>query len=979
MRGRQRGRLLFSIALAACHLHFTSGAARGQTTGSIEGRVTDPTGAPLPGVTVLATSPSLQGTRTVVTGRDGSYRIPAVPPGNYRIEARLEGFRTVWKNAVVSLDATATGDLALPLAAQERVVVSGDAPLVDTTSATSGTNYTSRIIAGLPVQRNYADIVRSNPGVSADRGETQERSLALSISGATSAENQWLIDGVNTTNVLKGIQGKALNNEFIQEVEVKTGGYQAEYGRALGGIVNVITKSGGNEFRGDAFLYYDSESLRARQIVTEEDSPSGMRLTPSERRDFGADLGGFVLEDRLWFFLAYDRVETPGTASRYFSNSEVSSSMLFPRDQADNLYSAKLTWNVGNTATLVATVFADPSRITGAARVGTAFGTIASPEPGTWESRREIGGTDFGLRGSRIFGSSAMLTLQASRHRDRFELIPTGAGDAPQYADFTCEGGTPANPCEVPAEPNFASGGLGAIGGPRQRSSSRRDQLRADLALYLGTHELRLGGDYQDGRSNVINTTSGGQSIEKYNEFGTVYYAHDFYSYNPAGQIPTEIVNRPRNTDSGFYLQDSWRAAPGLTVNAGLRYDQEDLRGSSGETVFKTTDGWQPRLGVVWDPGRNGRMKVYASAGRFSYSLPTRVGNFVVPFFSVTTYNFDPTGTAQNPGVPGHSRASIAPFGGSLADRDLKGIFQDELTVGFETLLDPTFSVGLKGIYRRFGRAVEDRCDLDFTSAENDFTGCAIVNPGSDGRYARGDFLGCNGLDGDAYQCQRGVPATTEARRLYRAIELSGRKSVGQRLWLQASYVYSSLRGNYDGGVNQSTGETNPGVSQSDYSFPPFWSHNAYGRLGLDRPHRFRADVSYTAPFGLFAGLSAFVQSGAPRNRLGYFNEGSIFGSPIQLVHRGEAGRLPTLWEANLTLGYPIVLGPLTATLQAYVFNLFNNQIETLRDDNYTNRRPAGYPATLYDPDVPSKNSAYDKIVARQDPRLFRAALRVSF
>jgi hypothetical protein len=970
---------ILSIALASSLLLFMCAAASGQTTGSIEGRVTDSSGTPLPGVTVEARSSSLQGTRTVVTGRDGSYRMPALPPGTYRIEARLDGLRAVHKSTVVSLDGTATGDLALPLATQEEIVVSGDAPLLDTTSATSGTNYTSRLIARLPVQRNYADIVRATPGAAGDRAEVQGIAVALSISGATSVENQWLIDGINTTNVLKGFQGKALNSEFIEEIEVKTAGYQAEYGRALGGIVNVITKSGGNALRGDAFLYCDSENLRARQIVTNNDLPSGMRLTPARRSDFGADLGGFLLKDRLWFFFAYDRVEIPGTASRYFSSRDVPSSTLFPRDQTDNLYSGKLTWNIANTATLVATAFADPSRITGAARVGTAFGTISSPDPGTWESRRELGGTDFGLRGSQLFRSAAVLTLQASRHRDRFELFPSGAGDAVRYDDFTCEGGTPTTPCQIPAEANSSSGGLGAIGGPRQRNSSRRDQLRADLGLYLGNHELRLGGDYQDGRSTVIGSNTGGQYLARYNERGTVYYKHEFFSASAVDQIPIARVSLPRTIDSSLYAQDSWRAAPGLTINAGLRYDQEEPRDSNGARVFKTTDGWQPRLGVIWDPGRSGRTKAYASAGRFSYALPTRLGTFVVPSFDVMTYNFDPVDTAQRADVPGHSKATITPLGGSQVDRDIKGSFQDELTVGFETLLDPTFSLGLKGIYRRLGRAVEDRCDLDFTSPENDFSQCAIVNPGSDGRYARGDFLGCNGLDGDSYQCQRGVAATTDARRLYRAVELSGRKSVGERLWLQASYVYSSLRGNYDGGVNESTGETNPGVSLSDFGFPPFWEHNAYGTLVLDRPHSFRMDVSYTAPFRMFVGLQAFVQSGAPRNKLGYFNASAIFGSPIQLVPRGAAGRLPTLWEANLTVGYPISLGPMTATLQAYVFNLFNNQIEIQRDDNYTTHPPAGYPATLYDPNVPSNNPNYDKIVARQDPRLFRAAVRVSF
>jgi Carboxypeptidase regulatory-like domain/TonB dependent receptor-like, beta-barrel/TonB-dependent Receptor Plug Domain len=960
-------------------LLFTGGGASAQMTGSIEGRVTDSSGAALPGVNLRATSPSLQGVRTAVTGRDGAYRIPALPPGRYRLEARRDGFQTVSKNVVVSLDVTTAGDLALPLAARENVVVSGDTPLVDTTSATGRTQYTNRIIARLPVRRNYADIVRSNPGVAADRAEVQGGALPLSIYGATSVENQWMIDGINTTNVLKGFQGKALNNEFIEEIEVRSGGYQAEYGRALGGIVNVITKSGGNRFRGDAFVYYDSESLRARQIVTDHDTPSGMRLTSTERREIGADVGGFVLKDRLWFFVGYDRTETPGNTSRYFSSRQVPSTMLFPRDEKDNLYSGKLTWNIANRATILATLLADPSRITGAARIGSALGLISSPDPGTWESRREIGGTDFGLRGSQLFGSAAVLSLQASRHRDRFELFPSGAGDAVRYEDHTCEGGTAANPCVAPDIPNSASGGLGSIGGPRQRNSSRRDQLRADLAFYLGNHELRLGADYEDARSTVITAYTGGQLVRKLNESGTVYYAHDFFAANAADLIPAQRVGRPRNIDSGFYLQDSWRTAPGLTVNVGLRYDEEDFRDSFDARIFKTTDGWQPRLGVVWDPSRSGRMKIYASAGRFSYSLPTRLGAFVSPFFFVSTYNFDPVDTTQSPDVPAHPAATISPVaGGSQTDANMKGIYQDELAVGFEILMGSTFSLGLRGIYRRLGRAIEDRCDLDFTSSENNFVPCAFVNPGSDERYARGDFIGCNGLDGDSYQCQRGVPSTPEARRLYRGIELIGRTGIGERLWLQASYIYSSLRGNYDGGVDESNGETNPGVSFSAFDFPAYWSQNAYGKLSLDRPHSFRADVAYTAPFGLFVGLDGFIQSGAPINKLGYFNASSIFGSPIHLVPRGGAGRLPTVWEANFTMGFPIILGPLTATLQAYIFNLFNNQIEIQRNDNYTIHPLPNYPASLYDPNVPSNNSGYGKIVARQDPRLFRMALRVS-
>jgi hypothetical protein len=290
-------------------------------------------------------------------------------------------------------------------------------------------------------------------------------------------------------------------------------------------------------------------------------------------------------------------------------------------------------------------------------------------------------------------------------------------------------------------------------------------------------------------------------------------------------------------------------------------------------------------------------------------------------------------------------------------------------------LLGPTVTVGVKGTYRRLGGTIEDRCDFDYTSPETGYASCAFITPGSDGKFARGDVPTCSGIRGDPDPCHATGPATPRARRLYRGIELLARKSVTDRLWLQASYVYSSLRGNYDGGVNQITGSTGLGFDE-DYDYPAQW-HNGYGILSLDRPHRFRFDGYWVAPWQVSVGLQAFVESGAPLNRLGFFN--SFYGSMVFLDPRGSAGRLPTLWDANLTLGYPIAIGRLTVALQAYVFNLFDSQIAVSRNDAWSNRRPAGFPATIYDPNQEQNNDEYGKITGRSEPRYFRAAVKVSF
>ncbi len=144
-----------------------------------------------------------------------------------------------------------------------------------------------------------------------------------------------------------------------------------------------------------------------------------------------------------------------------------------------------------------------------------------------------------------------------------------------------------------------------------------------------------------------------------------------------------------------------------------------------------------------------------------------------------------------------------------------------------------------------------------------------------------------------------------------------------------------------------------------------------------DRPNRFRFDGYWVTPWRLSMGLQAFVETGAPLNRLGFFNR--TYGSMIFLVPRGSEGRLPTLWDASLTFGYPIAIGPVTVTLQGYLFNVFNNQIAISRDDVWSANPPDGFPATIYDPNQERNNDEYGKITGRSEPRSFRAAVKISF
>jgi Carboxypeptidase regulatory-like domain/TonB-dependent Receptor Plug Domain len=947
MRSRPGKLLLVCLVLA-----LIPAVSRAQTTGQIEGTVFDSSGSALPGVTVEISSPSLQGTRTAVTSVGGTYRIPSLPPGNYRVRFTLQGFGRVEKQAQVRLDRTAKVDVTLQVAATEQVVVSGEAPLIDTSSTTGGTTYTAATIARLPLGRNYTDIVKSNPGVMPDRGDLQGRSQALTVYGSTSAENSFIIDGVNTTNVIRGFQGKVINNEFIQEVEVKTDSYKAEYGSATGGIVNVITKSGGNDFHGDGFVFYDNNSLRSNEVFTSHDSNTATgTLTPEfARTDFGADLGGFFIKDRLWFFGAYDRIS---------NNAKISpprgpvAGQSFGLDERDNLWSGKLTWNVTSGTTIVGTSFSDPSVLEGAVR------TPNSLFPATYEGRRDIGGTDYGLRANVLFGSMGLLTAQASRHEDRYQLKGSGT-NAIQFVDRTV------------APPFPVTGGLGRINGFSDFNSSKRDQYRADFTAYIGDHEAKIGGSYVKRQTDAIDIFTGGQLVTKFFDqaSGLTYYQHTFFagatSANPV-PIPANNVHL-ESIDYSAFLQDTWKLARDVTIDVGLRWDRSDIKGFNGATVARLNNEWQPRVGVIWDPSHTGQSKVYGFVGRFYYELPTdiNVRDFGAELFA-NTWNFDPVDTTQDPTTPNHPTAKQQ--GGAFnepIDKNIKGMYEDELTIGVEHSLSPSFSVGIKGMYKRLGRAIDDRCDLDYNYPENLDNTCANINPGGSGQWASGNFHWCDGYsDGGCYPPP--APATPDAKRLYRAIQVTARKSFGTSMWFQASYIYSSLRGNYDGAVHESTGQTDPGLN-SDFDYPATYP-NSYGKLFLDRPHQFRLDAAYTSPFGLYAGFQFYLRSGVPLDKLNT-DWADNFGSILYLVPRGSAGRTPMETEANLSLGYAAHIGPLTLSPEIYIFNLFNRQSETYQDVNY-------YIAPPNDPNY--INPDYGKVISRTAPRLIRFALKASF
>ncbi|HTG99665.1 MAG TPA: carboxypeptidase regulatory-like domain-containing protein [Vicinamibacterales bacterium] len=891
------------LLVAAALLLVPATGAQAQTTGRILGQVLDAQGAALPGATVTVSSPNLQGVQTQVTDSEGNYRFLSLPPGRYTVKVELASFKTAEQpNVDVGLDKTVTLPVTLQLASvTESVTVTAVSSTIDTTSTVTGVNAGADLFERIPLRRDFYAVARVAPG-------TTEDTVGTVVYGSTGAENQYIIDGLNTTGVEVGDKGKTLNFDFVQEVEVKTGGLPAEYGRMTGGVLNVVTKSGSNTLRGSGFVNTEGGFLQADDDTRDKRPAWTTTVTDIDSRsDFGGELGGPFFRDRLWFFGAYNRTNenrnttviralaSPGSPA---INSEVPTSI--DRD----LFAAKLTYRIAEGQTLNGTVMGDPST-----RDGAIF-TIAGPET-TWKGVREFGGTDFVGKYAGVFGSRFLLNGLIARHNESDTW--SGAGrDIAQLIDQT-------------VTPTATSGGFGFF----QDQDFKRDVYKVDASSYLGAHDVKVGFDTEHVKAVNNNYNGGaGQRIYKLVTGGVTYYRHRYYindrapgydrSNGATWQIALPLTSEPDSLNTSFYAQDSWKAGAGLTVNAGIRWEGQNVRDRDNVSAFKLTDNWAPRIGFVWDVARNNRSKLYANWGRFYESIPMDIN--IRSFggeVSCFCYNFSPSAAniLQDPAAPRPQALN----GGSVTpvDPDLKGQYIEEWLAGFEYDLGRNFVVGAKYGHRELGRVIED---FLIPEAGEYF----IANPGTGVGTEMGFYDG------------HSTAAAPKAKRTNNAFEVNARKRFSNNWQFLASAVFSKLEGNYDGTYQVSTGQLDPNIN-SAFDYADFLV-NADGKLSNDRLFSLKLDGSYEFSkgglTGLNLGLSTHLYSGLPLNAYGY--SFAYQNWEYYLVPRGSAGRGPKDWETDLQARYPIrISGPRRLVLQADIFNVFNRQAITALDERY--------------------------------------------
>ncbi len=884
-----------------CAFLLVPGLAFAQTTGRLVGTIADAQGAVLPGVTVSVTSPNLQGVNTAVSDHTGQYRFPALPPGVYTVKSELSGFQALNETVRLGIDQTITLNLTMQVAeVSETISVTGEAPVIDTTSAAGGINAGQELFSQLPVRRDFYAIARIAPGVTQDY-------YGQSIGGSTSTENQYIIDGLNTTGVERGREGKTLNFDFIQEVEVKTGGLSAEYGRMTGGAVNVVTKSGGNVFHGDAFGFFE----HAQASTVESDLPQTATTVQTVPRvaDYGVDLGGRIVRDQLWFFGAFDRVqrrEERTIIRKLTAPGSPAVGDVVPVDRTSNLFAGKLTYKLAQNQTLVGSMFGDPTT-----REGYLF-AVSGP-PSTWQGTLEQGGIDVAGRYEGVFGSRSMLQVQYAEHREKNQY--TGAGfSTPQLIDQT-------------VSPSQASGGFSGF----DNNKFTRDVLKGDVTHYVANHTIKAGADWERVDANVDRYQGGGgQRIYRLRSAaGIIYYRHRYYvndqasGYNRSDpttwQIALPLNAQPRTVNQSFYAQDSYRVTSGLSLNYGVRWEGINVQDRAHASAFQLNKNWAPRIGVVWDPTNTGKSKVYGNWGRFFEAIPMDIN--IRAFGGEATafsYNYSPNAADTLPVAGTPSRSTLLGGSAEPVDPDLKGQYIDEILGGFEYEVMPETTVGVRITHRKLGRVIEDF----LVPSEGQYF---IANPGE----------GAMGQTLSFYDGVSSAPAP-KATRKYTAAELTLKKRYHNNWQAMGSYVWTKLEGNYDGTFQASTGQLDPNIN-SAFDYADF-TVNADGPLTGQRRHQLKLDSSYTVAGGAADGLnfggSFHWYSGTPLTAYGY-----SFGYAnweYYLAPRGSLGYNPADWEADLHIGYPVKIGATAkANLLLDIFNLFNRQAITNYDQRY--------------------------------------------
>ncbi len=856
----------FTILLVLTFAAFVlPGTLQAGTTGGLFGIVRDAEGNPLPGVTVTISSPVLQGTRTATTSASGEYNFPLLPPGTYRAQYALSGFESVMRdNVVVSLDQATRVNLSLALSkVVETVEVRGESVVIDPTQTNTRQNFKEDHLKYASIGqagRTYQSVVGQAAGV-VGAGNPN-------VFGANSGQNAFYLDGLNTTDPVTHTFGSNFVFDAIQEISLQTGGFEAEYGKAVGGVISVITKSGGNQFSGTLDARYSDEKLTEQGEKKQAFPPGTTNLRYDKRtQDFqnlkpAGTLGGPFLLDRLWFF---------GSAERIENKNQPPNTRGFLPGRRDffgwNLY-GKLTatpWANQTASFRYANSFADIPY--------TQNNSTTRPEAGRIQKQ---GGYIYNLSYDAVLTSKWLANIQGGVNN-------TYLSSAPISGDRTTTG--TVDRVTGISSVNFTN---------FQTGDRKRTEVIGSTTYYLealGSHAIKVGTNLEwtafPNENNPTGTPLDPAMCSP--QFGQPAGARCGAINRPANGAPsrydvTTILPSAEFEGRGtnFYAQDEWRPIPQLTAKLGVRYDQSTFDLEDGSKA-KSMTRFQPRVGFAWDLFNNSSTILRAHAGEFMDDNALTLSLFLDKRGAVTSQFV--WNAAQQRFV--FSRAFGGPLGNQL-DPSLRPTYSQEANVGITQRIFSNTSLDVTGVYRKTKNIFEDSCINQ---------ACEVFwmtnRPNGLGDVLRSEYKGL-------------------------IFKIESRPS--RRINLLLTYTLSESKGSI--GYTQNQG--------SDFDVFPDHFVNRFGFLGDDARHRVKLNGFVKLPWEIILGTNFIWDSGTPYSVTSTNAPNAGYGS-VFLEPRGSR-RLPDFYQLDAQLQKDFVLGPLRLGLIGSVFNALDTEIATGRD-----------------------------------------------
>lgn len=987
--------LLFSFCLL-------SSVVFGQeTTGSIEGYVKDSSGAVVPSISVKISTARASSTgvtstgvgagfsRTITTNEDGFFRVLQVPPGVYDVvTTATSGFgEAKYENVTVVIGKATQLEISVnPGGNVNTVDVSvSDAPPVDTTSSAISTSINAEKIELLPKSTGFTGLLRSVPGT-----RPESRSGGFSVDGASGAENVFVIDGQEVTNYRTGALNETFNipTQLVQEVQVKSSGFNAEFGGATGGVVSVVTRGGNNDFHGEFGAQFVVPKFNGSPRPFLTSFSSGVIANGTYRQfaeyidtvklrgtDFfpTANLSGKIIEDRLWFYGSYTpQIYNSEMTTQYFTNAPAGSRVnyatqtysrkrkyeyAFGRLDANPFNNLRLTgtylWNpvIDQGSLPASTTVFTPTAVLPSSNYGGTIGFLTEADSRPLQGGRQNASN---VTFSAVYTPTSNLVIDG-RYSRGFLNEKNGNYFIPQTTRVVSCTYTNVPASSFPCPTALAN----AITTKDVSVRTSYDVSATYIFNAVGRHELK--GGYQ--RFSIFNDVqSGNNAIGEIRFFigQSIAVTQPGVQATP-GAIGSASFRRQgtngsgSNLNQGLFVQDKWQPVEGLTLTLGVRIEKENLP-TFNQYPSVVDFGWgdkvAPRLGFSYDLTRDGRTKIFASYGRFfdrlKFALPR--GLFGGDIFLEDYFEVFPGDTVSsfNIGniVGGFTGPSTCPTTGyitsgalSRCQRNLRVNANEpgaSIYSGFGAV-DPAlkpfrqteFTVGSE---RQLSKDYVLRVRYTYKNVDEAVEDAGFVNDQGSEAY----IIGNPGRGLHLESLQRfGYNKIARPQRRYDGLEFVFDKRLSNNWYFNANYTYSRLYGNYTGLSSSDEphlldGRLAPGVSRAfDLPFIGFTAEGKpdNGRLPTDRPHVFNMYGAYI--FDWFGKNTNSTELSAFQTiTSGLPMTTYIYGqssvTPQIFYSRGSMGRTPTYSQTDFSVTHRYRFGRDNRFTMAFDLNMLN-------------------------------------------------------